>query len=531
MTDQEKLEQLARHGKLSRRGFMRRAAALGVVGALPASVWGRQAVAQTPKRGGHFRIGASGSSSSDNMNPAFIDGAFMQFLNQGTVRGSLVEIDADYQPRPDLAESWEPSADLKRWVIKLRKGVEFHNGKTMTSEDVIASINYHRGEESTSGAQAILQSISDIRKDNDHTIIFDLETPDADFLFLLNDYHLTIQPAESVENDFTDGIGTGPYVLENLQPGVRAETSRNPNDYRDDRGWFDSVEYLAINDATARNLALQSDNVDAIDNVSHQLYDRVTGLPGVRGVEVQGNQHYALPMLGDHEPFTDVNVRRALKHAINREHWVKSVLQGHGTVGKDVPLGAANRFLDPDLSDPEYDPDKVRFYLDKAGLDDLSVALSVSNVPFGNAVEAAQIFSSDAEAAGINLRVDRQPEDGYWESVWMKKPFCVTVWGGRPTADWMFSQVYASGAPWNESRWSNDRFDKLLLEARAERDEDKRGELYAEMQQILQDDGSTIIPVFASYLNAVNERVATPEKISGMWDMDGFYAAQRWWFA
>jgi peptide/nickel transport system substrate-binding protein len=518
-------------GRISRREFMRRAAALGVATALPVGLSDVPALAAEPKRGGHFRVGASGGSSTDSMNPAFIDGAFMQFLNQGTVRGSLVEIDANYQPRPDLAESWDATPDLKIWTVKLRKGVEFHNGKTMKADDVITSINYHRGEKSKSGAKAILKPISDIRKDGDYTVVFELETGDADFPFLLNDYHLTIQPSESEKNDYTDGIGTGPYILNKFEPGVRALTTRNPNDYRNDRGWFDSVEYLAINDSTARNAALQSGNVDAIDNVSSMTFDLLTRAPNVKGVEVKGNHHHTLPMLCDRAPFTDVNVRLALKYAIDREAWVKTILRGHGVIGNDIPLGAANRLLDTDIPQRRYDPDKSRFYVKKAGLDKLAVTLSVSNVPFANAVDAAQLYSSHAKTAGINVKVDREPEDGYWDTVWMKKPFCIVTWGGRPTADWMFSQVYAADAPWNESHWKNERFNKLLVEARSQRDEAKRRAMYDEMQRIMWQDDGTIIPVFANYLDATSKKVMTPEKISGMWDMDGFYAAQRWWFA
>jgi peptide/nickel transport system substrate-binding protein len=518
-------------GRISRRDFMRRVAALSAATALPAGFATAPAFAAAPKKGGHFRIGASGGSSTDTMDPATIDGAFMQFLNQGTVRGSLVEIDADYRPRPDLAESWDATPDLKTWTVKLRKGVEFHNGKTMKADDVIASINYHRGEKSKSGAKAILKPITSIRKDGDYTLVFYLETGDADFPFLLNDYHLTIQPSESEKNNYTDGIGTGPYVLKTLAPGVRALTTRNPNDYRSDRGWFESVEYVSINDSTARNAALQSGNVDAIDNVSFMTYDLLTRAPNVKGVEVKGNHHYTLPMLCDRAPFTDVDVRLALKYAIDREAWVKTILRGHGVVGNDIPLGAANRFRDADIPQRPYDPDKARFHVKKAGLDKLAVTLSTSNVPFANAVDAAQLYSTNASAAGIDIKVDREPADGYWDTVWMKKPFCIVSWGGRPTADWMFSQVYAADAPWNESHWKNEQFNKLLVEARSERDETKRRSMYNEMQQIMYQDGGTIIPVFANYLDATSSKVATPEKISGMWDMDGFYAAQRWWFA
>jgi len=99
-------------------------------------------------------------------------------------------------------------------------------------------------------------------------------------------------------------------------------------------------------------------------------------------------------------------------------------------------------------------------------MDSLKVSLSAANAAFEGAVDAATMFREQATKAGIDIEIVREPADGYWSSVWMKKPFVVSYWGGRPTEDWMFSQVYASDAKWNESYWKDPAFDKLLLEAR-----------------------------------------------------------------
>ena len=98
-------------------------------------------------------------------------------------------------------------------------------------------------------------------------------------------------------------------------------------------------------------------------------------------------------------------------------------------------------------------------------------------------------------ANGLNVNVVREPKDGYWSNVWNKKPWCMCYWGGRPTEDWMFTTSYAEGVPWNETYWSNDRFNELLLQARSELDDDLRREMYFEMQQLVSDDGGIIIPM------------------------------------
>lgn len=128
-------------------------------------------------------------------------------------------------------------------------------------------------------------------------------------------------------------------------------------------------------------------------------------------------------------------------------------------------------------------------------------------------------MSEKAAAAGITITVDRVPDDGYWDNVWMKKPFCAGYWGGRPVEDQMFTTAYRSGASWNESFWSNETFDRLLVAARSELDDARRREMYREMQRLVSFEGSTIIPMYNNYVMAVANAVATPEKVltTGTW--------------
>jgi peptide/nickel transport system substrate-binding protein len=124
----------------------------------------------------------------------------------------------------------------------------------------------------------------------------------------------------------------------------------------------------------------------------------------------------------------------------------------------------------------------------------------------------------------------REPNDGYWSDVWMKKPFCAVYWGGRPTEDWMFSIEYAADAKWNDAYWKHERFNKLLKLARAELDEKKRREMYVEMQHIVRDQGGVVVPMFANYVMGLTEKVQHG-KMGANWDLDGLRSVERWWFA
>jgi peptide/nickel transport system substrate-binding protein len=294
---------------------------------------------------------------------------------------------------------------------------------------------------------------------------------------------------------------------------------------------FDEIEYIAINDNTARMNALMTGQVDAVNRIDFKTEALLRANPALRIQEVTGNQHYTFAMLTDNAPFNDVNVRRALKYGINRQEMVDKILLGHGQVGNDTPIGPANQYYHADMEQLDYDPDQAKFYLQQAGLDSIDIDFSASNAAFEGAVDAGQLFQASAAAGGININVIQEPSDGYWSNVWLNKPFCACYWSGRATEDWMFATAYEEGVPWNDSQWDSGdsaRFQELLLMARAELDSDKRREQYFEMQQILRDEGGVLVPMFANYVQAVNNRIQSPDTIGNLWQMDNARMAERW---
>jgi peptide/nickel transport system substrate-binding protein len=339
-------------------------------------------------------------------------------------------------------------------------------------------------------------------------------------------------PAGQIEDAIQNGIGTGLYSVAAFDPGVRFVGKRVPDHYKgDDAGFFDEIEYIAINDNTARMNALMTGQVDTINRVDFNTESLLKANPALRIQEVTGNQHYTFAMLTDNAPYNDVNVRRALKYGINRQEMVDKILQGHGAVGNDTPIGPANQYYHSEMDQLEFDPDKAKFYLKEAGLDSLDIDISASDAAFEGAVDAAQLYQSSASGAGINLNVIQEPADGYWSNVWLKKPFSAVYWSGRATEDWMFSTSYESGVPWNDSQWDEKdsaRFQELLVSARAELDSDTRRTQYHEMQQILRDDGGVLVPMFANYVQAVNNRITSPDTVGNLWQMDNGRMAERW---
>ena len=512
--------------QFSRRGLLKTGAAAGVIAAtgLPAK--------SAAKRGGTLRLGLNGANTSDSWDGRTHSDHFMIHMGHGTVFDCLTEVTASGELVGELAESWEASADAKTWTFNLRKGVQFHNGKSFGADDVIESLGMHTAEGAKSAAKPIVAAITDMKKMSDHQIQFTLAAGNADFPFLLSDYHILMYPAGMIEEAIAKGIGTGLYRVMSFDPGVRCVLKRVDSHYKDGRaGWFDGIEAIAINDSSARMNALMTGQVDAVNRVDVKTEPLLRANPNVEIFEVTGNQHFTFPMLTNQAPFDDVNVRKALKYGINRQEMVDKILQGHGKVGNDHPIGPANQYFASDLPQLELDIDRAKFHMKEAGLTELNVDLSASDAAFTGAVDAAQLYQGTAKQAGININVIQEPADGYWSNVWLKKAWCACYWSGRATEDWMFSTAYESGVPWNDSHWENARFQELLLSARAELDSDKRRAQYTEMQMLMSDEGGTIVPMYANYVDAASTKLAHGPDLGNLWMMDSSRLTERWWFA
>ena len=514
-------------GKLSRRDFMSFAIASGVTITAANALFTSAARAE-PKKGGIFKAALGHGQTTDSLDPATWSNGFTFAFGKSVMGAPLVQIDNKNTAQPHVAESFEPADGAKKWVFKLRKGVTFHNGKTLDSGDVVATINYHIGADSKSPAKSVLSSITSVTADGPDTVVFELTGGNADFPFLLTDYHLAIYPAVDGKPDWSAGVGAGPYVLKSFEPGVKLIGERNPNFFKDT--WFDGIEILSIVDTAARTNAYLSGEVHFIDRADLKTIDMLKAAPDTGLYNVSGFAHYTAPMHCDAAPFSDVNVRLAIKHAINRQELVDKILFGYGTPGNDNPISKSMKFaIDPQPAHT-YDPDKAKSYLKKAGMDSLKVDFSTSDVAFSGAVDAALLMQESAKVAGIEINVVREPNDSYWDNVWLKKPWSMCYWGGRPVADMFMSISLAADAAWNDTHWKNPRFNEQLLAARAETDDAKRQAMYAECQQLVHDDGGQIVLMFNNYVGAFSNKIGHNE-FNSDFDLDGGYMYERWWMA
>jgi peptide/nickel transport system substrate-binding protein len=518
----------AARGRLSRREFMGRAAALGLTIPAASKLLTSTALAQGPQTGGDLLVGMVGGESTNTLDPAQQLTQVPQVFTKTWGETLVIASPEDSSAVGLLAESWDASDDAKVWSFKIREGVTFHDGKTLTPDDVVATLRRHSDPNSESGALGVLGDIADIQADGGNVVVT-LNNANADLPLLFADYHLVIQPNGGMDDPLA-GIGTGPYRVEADEPGVRHLSVRYEDHWRKGEvGFVDSVEVLVMNDTTARLAALQSGQVHMINRVEPATVAQVQQMPNLVLQRAPSRGHYVFIMHCNTPPFDNADLRNALKLAIDREAIITNVLQGYATIGNDFPINAAYPYFPADIEQRTYDPDQARSLYQKSGHSG-PILLQVSEVAFPGAVDAAVLFQQQAAAAGIQLEVKREPGDGYWDQVWNVQPFCASYWGGRPTQDGMYSTAYYSKADWNDTRFFREDFDQLLLQARGELDEARRAQLYHDMALMVRNDGGLILPMFNDFIDAHTDQVMgwVPDANS---EMSNLQAPIRVWLA
>ena len=519
------LSQQVALGRGSRRDFLGRAAALGLSATAANALLASAAMAAGPRKGGTLRIGLQGGAATDSLDPALAANSVTFAVNRmwGEELVILSSIGGKLEPR--LATEWRSSPDAKAWIFKIRKGVQFHNGKEMTPDDVVATMRRHSGPESKSGALGIMRGIDSVTRDGD-SVIFTMKDANADFPFLLTDYHLVIQPAGGVDNPRA-AIGTGPYKIVTHEPGVRIIGSRFANYWAaKSRGHAETVEITVLNDSTARTAALQSGRVHIINRVDPKVVELIKKAPGVTLQTASGKGHYVFIAHCNTAPFNNLDLRLALKYAMDRKEMLDKILRGYGSIGNDFPINAAYPFFS-ELPQRPFDTDKAAFHYKKSGHND-SILLRTSEVAFPGAVDAAQLYQSTCAKAGIKIEVKREPGDGYWSNVWNKQPFCTAYWGARAVQDQIYSTAYMSGADWNDTRFFNPKFDQMVIAARGELNKDKRKQIYKDMAMLVHEEGGVILPMFNDTIDFTGPKVRGWVKNDNNEQMNGRAASECW---
>lgn len=515
----------AMQGGATRRDVLTMLMAGGMQATLATSLAGLAgaAHAQTPRRGGRIRVAGATAAVSDTLDPS------QQSNHTDYIRGTmfyngLTSLDGSLTPQPALAEEFT-TKDSVTWVFKLRKGVQFHDGKPLTPADVVFSLMRHKDPATASKAKSLADQIDEVKATGASEVTVKLKTPNADFPVIVGTFHFHI--VKDGTTDFNAGIGTGPYKVKEFKPGVRSIAVRNEGYWRTGRPYLDEIEYVGIGDDSARVNALLSGDLDMIGSLNPRSVQRIRDSASHVVFETKAGTYTDLVMRRDAGPGSNPDFVLAMKYLCDREQMKRSITLGHAVVGNDQPIDPTNRFYFAGLPQRPYDPDKAKFHLQKANLGAAAIPVVVSPAATYS-VEMALVMQQAAQKVGLNLDVKRMPADGYWANHWMKSPVGFGSINPRPSADALFTQFFKSDAPWNESAWKNEKFDQLLLAARGETDNTKRTKMYADMQVMVHETSGIGIPLFLSILDAHAKKVKgmSPIPLGGLM---GYAFAEHVW--
>jgi peptide/nickel transport system substrate-binding protein len=502
-SDDAMVENAIRRGA-TRRELLNMMLAGGVAMSAGGMILGRasNAIAATPKTGGNLRAAGWSSSTADTLDPAKAS-LSTDYVRCCAIYNRLTFLDQAGAVQMELAEKIE-SGNAKVWTVKLRSGVTFHDGKSLSSADVVFSLKRHLDPAVGSKVNAIAKQITDVKTVDPLTVEVTLANPNADLPTILSMHHFMI--VQDGTTDFSKGIGTGAFKVETFEPGVKSIFSKNPNYFKAGGAHVDSFEFFAITDDNARVNALLSGDIQLAASIKPRSMRLVESQPGFVLSQTTSGNYTDLNIRLDMAPGDKAEFVAGMKHLINREQIKKSVLRGLAEVANDQPISPASVYHNAELKPKAYDPEKAKFHFEKAGVLGQSIPIITSEAPT-SAVEMATIVQQSASEIGMKFDVQRVPSDGYWSNYWLKSPIHFGNINPRPTPDILFSLLYASNAPWNESQYKSEKFDGMLVEARGLLDENKRKEIYGEMQVMVAEEAGTVIPVYISNVDAISEKL------------------------
>ncbi|PZX28200.1 Glutathione ABC transport system substrate binding protein GsiB [Cupriavidus phytorum] len=478
--------------------------------------------AQTPKRGGRIRVAVGTASASDTLDPAKQSNQ-NDYVRCNMVYNGLTSLDRSLTPRAALAETFN-TTDAKTWVFTLRKGVTFHDGKALSPADVVYSIMRHKDPATASKAKVLTEQIESVKATGPNEVTVVLNSPNADLPVILGTFHFHI--VKDGTTDFSAGIGTGPYRIKEFKPGVRTLVVRNDAYWKPGKPHLDEIELVGITDESARVNALLSGGMDLVAMINPRAVARIKGTPGYAIMTTQSGQYSDLIMRKDVGPGTNPDFILGMKYLLDRQQMRQSIALGNAVIANDQPIDPTNRFYFKDLPQRPFDPEKAKFHLRKSGVTGKVPVVTSPAALYS--VEMALVLQQAAQRAGLELEVKRMPADGYWSNHWLNSPVGFGNVNPRPSADTILTQFFKSDAPWNESRWKNPKFDQLLLAARAETDNGKRSQMYADMQTMIHEEAGIGIPLFLASIDAHTTRLKglSPIPLGGLM---GYMFAEHVW--
>ena len=411
------------------------------------------------------------------------------------VYSTLMALDVDAKPYPELAESFEVSDDGLSYQFKLRPNITFHNGDSLTADDVKFSFDRIRKPDSGYSYQSQVATIDQIEVVDPLTVRFKLTKRTGPFLIYMAFPGSSIVPKKLVESGHdlnAQPIGSGPFKFVSYQPRTAIKFERNPSYFQDGKPYFDAMEYKIIPDATALTNAVLSGQVNFTNEIPAKDWAKIKAAPNLEGVTLEGSRYYWLLPNTTKKPLDDARVRKAIGLALNRKALVQGGFFGNATpiLGGVVPQWNWG-FADLDYFKPTGDVPAAKKLLAEAGHPDgFETSLTMVS-SFPPMMAMAPIIQANLQQIGIKAKIGTMEVPRYWDEVWATSNFDMTaMYWLSPLADpddFLYNN-YACKTSINVQKYCNAAMDTLLEEAKSAATQDARKQLYQKVQQLSLDD-------------------------------------------
>src|SRR3984885_9940051 len=502
--------------EFGRRQFLRgigAAAALAGGGSLLAACGGSSAGAtqhldqasRTLKRGGNLKLGLSGGSSSDTLDPhkslTYIDTSRLQSLYQ-----PLVQLDAQAQVEYVLAESITPHhGSLAEWVINLRPGVTWHDGKDFTASDVLFTFQrvFSNGFTGKFGLGPI--DLANTKALDSHTVLVRLTKPFSSFAEQLAAFWYNLYIAPKGFNP-AKPVGTGAFVYQSFTPGQRSVFTRNPHYWKSGLPYADTLTIIDFSDNTTLQDALSTGVIQGAGALDGPQIASLATAGGVKTVVSHSGEIIPFTMRVDQAPFNDVKARQAMRLLVARPQMIDSALDGYGVVANDL-FSPYDPDFDHSLVRPaQGDIQQAKFLLKKAGQENLTVNLTTSAVATGT-VAMATVLAAQAKVAGVTININNVPSGTFFGPKYLQWTFAQDYYNYYPYLA-QVAESMLNGSPFNETHTNDSHYTSLYNQANATSDPSLRKEILSEMQAFDFNEGGYIIPAFIDVLDAYSDKIA-----------------------
>ncbi|MBD0317786.1 MAG: ABC transporter substrate-binding protein [Thermoleophilia bacterium] len=511
-------------GKISRREFVRRGTVVGMslpmLSFLAAACGGGDeggggggggGQAAKAARGGTIRTAIQ--SPAGDIDPVTIadegglavlgqTGEYLTFSNEKLVL------------EPQLAESWKPNEDGTVWTFKLRQGVKYHDGGTVTAKDVVATFDRLSDPKVGSNALSALGGVlskGNTKAVDDATVEFTLDAPNGSFPYIVSsdNYNAIILPA-SYDGGYAKTFpGTGPWRLERFQPNVGVSFTKNPDYWDRGKPLADRNEIKFYAEEQPRVLAVQGNEVDVIAHFSVSGGQGLLDDPSVNVVELRSSVHRQIHMRTDKEPFNDKRVRQAMALALDRKAIVDGLLGGKADIGNDSPFAPVYPFTDKTVPQRAQDLEQAKQLVSAAGADGGSAEITTFRdfeLP-----DLAVLIQNAAKEIGLNIKPNLMDQAAYYgdavygKSPWLDSVMGITDYGHRGVPNVFLVAPLKSEGTWNSAHFKNKEYDALVTDYIAALDLEAQRSVAGKIQRLLLDETPIIFPYFYFYLFAVKK--------------------------